>query len=219
MTHVFTLALPKGRILKEVLPILARADITPEDDFFNDASRKLRFATNHAHLTLVRVRSFDVPAFVSRGAADAGVCGFDVLQEFGHENMIAPLDLGIGRCRLSIAEPVTDKHQDRAYRLMPSHVTVATKYPRLTARHFAGLGIQAECVKLNGAMELAPLAGISDYIVDLVSTGKTLKENGLQECEKILDVTSRFILNRVSYKLHRDILLDITTRLESALIS
>ena len=192
------LALPKGRILDEAMPLLARAGITPEPEFTDERSRKLRFATNHPNVTVIRVRSFDVATFVAFGAAEIGIAGNDVLMEFGFPEIYAPLDLGIGRCRLSVCEPAELRRTDNPARW--SHVRVATKYPRLTRRHFAQRGVQAECIKLNGAMELAPGLGLCRRIVDLVSTGSTLKANGLVEIEQIAEVTSRLIVNRAAFK-------------------
>lgn len=192
------MALPKGRILKEVLPLLARAGIQPEDEFHNDNSRKLRFATNHPGLELIRVRSFDVATFVAFGAAQLGVAGNDVLMEFDYPEIYAPLDLNIGHCRLSVAEPVALTAGDDPRRW--SHVRVATKYPHITQAYFARRGVQAECIKLNGAMELAPTLGLCRRIVDLVSTGATLKANGLAEVEVIAEVTSRLVVNRAALK-------------------
>lgn len=192
------MALPKGRILKEVLPLLKRAGIEPEAEFHDDASRKLRFATNHPGLELIRVRSFDVATFVAFGAAQLGVAGNDVLMEFDYPEIYAPLDLDIGHCRLSVAEPAALKEGDDPQRW--SHVRVATKYPHITQAHFASRGVQAECIKLNGAMELAPLLGLCRRIVDLVSTGATLKANGLAEVEVIAQVTSRLVVNRAALK-------------------
>jgi len=189
------IALPKGRILGEALPLLGAAGIHPEPALFDEDSRALRFATNRADLSVIRVRSFDVATFVAFGAAQIGVVGNDVLAEFGYFELYSPVDLGIGRCRLSVAEPVGTPPITSE-----SHVRVATKYPHLTQAHFAAQGIQAECVKLNGAMELAPLLGLAPRIVDLVSTGRTLKENGLVECETILEVTSRLVVNRAAFK-------------------
>ena len=192
------MALPKGRILKEVLPLLKRAGIEPEAEFHDDASRKLRFATNHPGLEFIRVRSFDVATFVAFGAAQLGVAGNDVLMEFDYPEIYAPLDLNIGHCRLSVAEPAALKEGDDPQRW--SHVRVATKYPHITQAHFASRGVQAECIKLNGAMELAPLLGLCRRIVDLVSTGATLKANGLAEVEVIAQVTSRLVVNRAALK-------------------
>lgn len=188
-------ALPKGRILKEALPMLAGAGIAPDAALFDGESRALSFGTSRPDLRLIRVRSFDVATFVAFGAAQLGIVGNDVIAEFGYSELYSPVDLGIGRCRLSVAEPEG---------LPPigseSHVRVATKYPALTKAHFAARGIQAECVKLNGAMELAPLMGLAPRIVDLVSTGRTLKENGLVEKGVLLEVTSRLVVNRTAFK-------------------
>lgn len=192
------LALPKGRILKEVMPVLARVGITAEPAFADEDSRQLRFVTNVPEIDLVRVRSFDVASFVAYGAAHLGVAGSDVLMEFDYPEIYAPLDLRIGRCRLSVAEPAdmigTDDPQTW------STVTIATKYPETARRHFARRGVQAECIKLNGALELAPALGLCRRIVDLVSTGATLKANGLVEVELIANVTSRLAVNRTAWK-------------------
>lgn len=192
------LALPKGRILKELRPLLSRAGIEPCADFRDEDSRRLRFETNDPSLDVVRVRSFDVATFVAHGAAQIGVCGADVLMEFDYDQIYAPLDLGIGRCRVSVAEPVTTAGQQDMGAW--SRVTVATKYPTIAHRHFAARGIQAEVVHLNGAMELAPSLGLARVIVDLVQTGSTLKANGLVESEVIASVTSRLIVNRTALK-------------------
>ena len=192
------LALPKGRILKEVLPMLSRAGIEPEDDFHNDKSRALRFKTNRENLEIIRVRSFDVATFVAFGAAHLGVAGNDVLMEFDYPELYAPVDLGIGYCRLSVAAPAEMMQKDDPSKW--SHIRVATKYPEVTRRHFAARGVQAECIKLNGAMELAPSLGLCRRIVDLVSTGSTLKANNLVEVETIAEVTSRLIVNRAAQK-------------------
>ncbi len=198
MAKPLTLALPKGRILKEALPLLARLGIVPEADFSDDNSRKLMFATSRADVRIIRVRSFDAATFVAFGAAEIGIAGNDVLMEFGFTELYAPVDLGIGHCRLSVAQPATLSEDIRTL----SHVRVATKYPGITRRHFAAQGIQAEIIKLNGAMELAPLTGLASRIVDLVSTGKTLAENGLVETEVIAQVSSRLIVNRAAFKTH-----------------
>ncbi len=197
-TEPMTMALPKGRILEEVMPIIHAAGIIPEADFDNPKSRKLTFDTNNPLLKIIRVRSFDVATFVAFGAAQLGVAGNDVLLEFDYPEIYAPLDLNIGHCRLSVAELESLSMSDDPSRW--SHVRVATKYPNLTARHFARRGVQAECIKLNGAMELAPSLGLCRRIVDLVSTGDTLRANGLVEIEKIIDITSRFIVNRTAFK-------------------
>lgn len=192
------LAVPKGRILQELQPLLLRAGITPEPDFFDENSRKLQFTTNIAHLTIIRVRSFDVATFVAFGAAQMGVAGSDVLMEFDFPELYAPLDLGIGKCRISVAQHKDVAQSDSLAR--HSHIRVATKYPHITSAHFAAKGMQAECIKLSGAMELAPKLGLSQHIVDLVSSGATLKANDLVEIEKIADVSSRLIVNRTAFK-------------------
>lgn len=196
------IALPKGRILDEAMPLIRGAGILPEAAFDDPKSRLLRFATNHSHIDIIRVRSFDVATFVAFGAAHLGICGNDVLMEFGYPEIYAPLDLGIGRCRLSVAEPVGMAADDDPRRW--SHVRIATKYPEVTRRHFAARGVQAECVKLNGAMELAPSLGLASRIVDLVSTGSTLVANGLKEVEVIAEVASRLIVNRAALKTRPD---------------
>ena len=192
------LALPKGRILTEAVPLLARAGIVPEAAFHEGDDRRLRFDTNVPNFSIVTVRSFDVATFVAFGAAELGIAGSDVLMEFDYPENYAPLDLGIGRCRLVVAEPVELAPDDDPSRW--SHVPVATKYPEITRRHFAARGVQAECIKLNGAMELAPQLGLCRRIVDLVQTGTTLKANGLVEIERIADITSRLIVNRAALK-------------------
>lgn len=205
MSRPFVIALPKGRILKEVLPLLEAVGIQPEDDFRNEDSRRLRFGTNRPDLEIIRVRSFDVPTFVAFGAAELGIAGSDVLMEFNYPELYAPVDLGIGRCRLSVAEPVDLAAGDEPQRW--SHVRVATKYPEVTKRYFAARGVQAECIKLNGALELAPSLGLSQRIVDLVQTGSTLKANGLVEVERIAEVSSRLIVNRTALKTEPDALM------------
>lgn len=199
MTDDIILAVPKGRILDEALPLLAAVGIIPEPAFADPDSRALRFATNWPHIGIIRVRAFDVATFVAHGAVQVGIVGSDVLAEFDYSELYAPVDLGIGACRLSVAQPASLAETDdpRGW----SHVRVATKYPRLTSRHFASRGVQAECIKLNGAMELAPLLGLAPRIVDLVSSGRTLKENGLVEVERIMHVTSRLIVNRAAFKM------------------
>jgi ATP phosphoribosyltransferase len=191
------IALPKGRILKELHPVLARAGLIPAEDYADEDSRRLRFPTNDAAVDVIRVRPFDVATFVAHGAAAIGVCGADVLMEFDYPEIYAPLDLGIGRCRVSVAEPV-DATPDDPRRW--SRVTVATKYPNIARRHYAARGVQAEIVHLNGAMELAPSMGLARLIVDLVQTGSTLKANGLKETEVIAHVTSKLIVNRTALK-------------------
>lgn len=196
--ETLVLALPKGRILGEVVSLMRRCGIEMEPEFANEESRKLRFATNDPGLDVVRVRNFDVATFVAHGAAHLGVSGNDVLMEFEYNELYAPLDLRVGRCRLMVAAPAELVGRDDPTRW--SRVRVATKYPEITRRHFAARGVQAECIKLNGALELAPQLGLCRRIVDLVQTGATLKANGLVEIERIADITSRLIVNRAALK-------------------
>jgi len=209
------LALPKGRILKEVMPIVRAAGIEPEAAFDDPKSRALRFATNHPGLDIIRVRSFDVATFIAFGAAHLGVAGNDVLMEFDSTEIYAPLDLDVGHCRVSVAEPVEASEHDDPSRW--SHVRIATKYPNITQRYFAERGVQAECIKLNGAMELAPRMGLCQRIVDLVSTGATLKANGLVEIEKICDITSRLAVNRTTLKTRSDEMTDWIEKFREAI--
>jgi ATP phosphoribosyltransferase len=188
-------AVPKGRILDEALPLMARAGVVPEAAFHDKDSRALSFATQAGDMRIIRVRAFDVATFVAHGAAQAGIVGSDVIDEFAYPDLYAPVDLGIGHCRLSVAEP-----RGAAAMESVSHVRVATKYPNLTRRHFERIGVQAECVKLNGAMELAPSLGLASRIVDLVSSGRTLAENDLVETRVIHHVSARLIVNRAALK-------------------
>ncbi len=192
------LALPKGRILAELSPILAACGIVPEAAFSDKNSRLLQFKTNIDNLDIIRVRSFDVATFTAFGAAHLGVVGSDVLEEFDYPDLYAPVDLKIGKCRLSVAMPQYELDKEKPQRW--SHVRVATKYPNLTRKHFAAHGVQTECIKLSGAMEIAPALGLARRIVDLVDSGSTLKANGLVEVEKIMDVSSRLIVNRTAMK-------------------
>ncbi len=172
------------------------AGIEPEPAFFDESSRALLFATNNPAISIIRVRAFDVATFVAHGAAHIGIVGSDVIDEFDYSELYAPVDLGIGRCRISVAMP-----QGAVDDVQAGHIRVATKYPATTSRYYHARGIQAECVKLNGAMELAPLLGLSGRIVDLVSSGKTLAENGLVETAIISQVSARLIVNRAAFKM------------------
>ncbi len=196
------LALPKGRILGQVMPTLGRLGIIPEAAFDDAASRRLRFATDDAGLAIIRVRGFDVATFVAFGAAHLGIAGNDVLMEFDYPEIYTPVDLGVGRCRLVVAEPAEMVAGDDPARW--SHIRVATKYPAVTRRHFAARGVQAECIRLSGAVELAPSLGLCRRIVDLVQTGETLRANGLVEVEHIADVSSCLIVNRAALKTRPD---------------
>ncbi len=188
------IAVPKGRILKELEPILKKVNIVPENSFKSNNNRKLMFRTSDKEIILIIVRSFDVVNFVAFGGAHLGIVGSDVIKEFSFDEIYAPVNLGIGKCRMSVAEPtkLAEKDNPKSW----SHVRVATKYPKITKNYFAERGVQAECLKLNGSLEIAPMLGLTKRIVDLVSTGKTLKDNGLSEIEKIMDISSYLIVNR-----------------------
>lgn len=189
-------ALPKGRILEELLPVLKKTDLLPENEFFSGSSRKLIFNSNHKNIKFIKVRSFDVATFISSGVAQIGVCGNDVVKEFNYKNIYSLKNLNIGHCKLSLAGENKNKPDFKSL----SHIKIATKYVNSTKKFFAKQGILAECVKLNGSIELAPKLGLCDYIVDLVSTGRTLKENKMQEIFKISDVYSGIIVNKQAYK-------------------
>jgi len=208
------LALPKGRILEQVGPLLARAGIVPDPDYADESSRRLRFPTEDPMLDVVRVRAFDVATFVAFGAAQIGICGSDVLAEFDYPEVYAPLDLGIAKCRISVAEPTETAGTEDPTRW--SQVRVASKYPNTARRHFASRGIQAEVVHLSGAMELAPGLGISRVIVDLVDSGRTLKANGLVETEVIAEVSSRLIVNRTALKTRPEAIGGLIARIRAA---
>ena len=186
-----TIALSKGRIFRQTLPLLAEAGIVPEDD--PETSRKLILETNQAHVKLVVVRASDVPTYVQYGAADLGVAGKDVLLEHGGEGLYEPLDLRIARCRMMVAGL-----PDRAPG--SGRLRVATKYVQSAARHFAARSQQVELIKLYGAMELAPLVGLADRIVDLVESGNTLKANGLVPMELVCAISARLVINKASWK-------------------
>jgi len=191
MSEQLTIALSKGRIFKETLPLLAYAGIEAVDD--PETSRKLILDTNHDDVKLVIIRASDVPTYVQYGAADLGVAGKDVLMEHGGAGLYEPLDLRIARCRLMVAghEPWSEQTQ---------RLRIATKYVNSTRDYFAEQGMQVEIIKLYGSMELAPLVGLSDLIVDVVDTGNTLKANGLMPLESIADISSRLVVNKASMK-------------------
>jgi ATP phosphoribosyltransferase len=196
-----TLALSKGRLLDETLPLLARAGVVPVED--PRASRKLIVATRDPAVALVILRATDVPTYVRYGAADLGVVGKDVLLEEGTDNLYQPLDLGIGRCRLVVA---TRRDYDWPGSVQRgARIGVATKYVNTAREHFAAKGVHVDLIKLYGSMELAPLAGLADAIVDLVSTGHTLQANDLVAVEEIMPISARLIVNPAALKLKRDI--------------
>ncbi|HET9122574.1 MAG TPA: ATP phosphoribosyltransferase, partial [Acidiferrobacteraceae bacterium] len=200
-------ALSKGRILDDSLPLLAQAGIVPLED--PRTSRRLVFDTSLAHVQLVLIRATDVPTYVRYGAADLGFSGKDVLMEQSDLDLYELFDLGIARCRLVVAEPQAAANGTRGLR-----PRVATKYPNITRQFFADRGLQAEIVKLYGSMELAPLVGLADQIVDLVSTGKTLAANGLVEVEQIAPVSTWLVANKAAMKLKHAALTAITQRLQ-----
>ncbi|MDH3760375.1 MAG: ATP phosphoribosyltransferase [Gammaproteobacteria bacterium] len=207
MSNELTIALAKGRILAETLPLLARAGIEPVDDL--STSRKLVFATNHEHVKLVLIRSVDVATYVQYGAADLGVAGKDILLEHGGEGLYERLDLKIAPCKMMTAGFV-----DRP--LPRTRLKVATKYPRITRQFFLDQGRQVELIKLYGSMELAPVVGLADIIVDLVDTGNTLKANGLTPLEHIMDISSRLIINRASLKMKNQPIRELVDKIETA---
>lgn len=191
MQEKLTLALTKGRVLQETLPLLARIGITPAEDL--ESSRKLVFATSHPHLQLVILRGSDVPTYVQFGTADMGISGKDVILEHGGEGFYEPLDLGIARCRLMTAGV-------KGVLLGKGRIRVATKFVNVARRYYAEQGRQVDVVKLYGAMELAPIMGLADEIVDIVDTGNTLRANGLEAREVIAPITSRLIVNKAAMK-------------------
>ena len=206
--HIFTLllnpmtitiALSKGRIFEETLPLLKAAGVTPLDD--PEASRKLILATNRADVRLIIVRASDVPTYVQYGAADIGIAGKDVLNEHGGTGLYQPLDLNIARCRMMVA--VRDDFDYESAVRQGARLRVATKYVMAAREHFAAKGVHVDLIKLYGSMELAPLVGLSDAIVDLVSSGNTLKANHLKAVEEISAISSRLIVNQASLKLKR----------------
>tara|TARA_Y100001970_G_scaffold293525_1_gene440961 strand:+ start:4425 stop:5087 length:663 start_codon:yes stop_codon:yes gene_type:complete len=205
------MAVPKGRILEELVPLMKKAKIIPEKAFFDSKDRRLLFATNISWLKIIRVRSFDVATFVAFGGADIGVAGFDVLKEFNYPELYIPIDLKIGLCHLSIAEPNNYNKNDN------TQLKIATKYPNITNNYFAEKGINVNCIKMNGAMEIAPKLEMADKIVDLVSSGKTLIANDLVEIENILEVTSHLVINRTAFKTRYKNIRDIMTFFKEAL--
>ncbi len=205
MSSQLTIALAKGRILDETLPLLSRAGIDPVDDL--GSSRKLIFNTSREDVRLLLIRSADVPTYVQYGAADLGVAGKDVLAEHGGEGLYERVDLGIAPCRMMTAGIAGKPLPQR-------RLKVATKYPQITRRFFLQQGRQVELIKLYGSMELAPLVGLADVIVDLVDTGNTLKANGLTPIDHIMDISSRLIVNRASQKMKNQAIRELVERIE-----
>lgn len=197
---MITIALSKGRIFEETTPLLAAAGIVPSED--PEASRKLIIGTNHEDVRLIIVRASDVPTYVQNGAADLGIAGKDVLYEHGGEGLYQPLDLNIARCRMMVA--VRESFDYAGSIRSGARLKVATKYVKTAREHFAGKGMHVDLIKLYGSMELAPLVGLADAIVDLVSSGGTLRANNLIAVEEIMLISSRLVVNQASLKLKRD---------------
>jgi ATP phosphoribosyltransferase len=212
MNQQLTLALSKGRIFEETLPLLRAAGITVTED--PETSRKLILPTNDPNVRVIIVRASDVPTYVQYGAADFGVAGKDVLLEHGGEGLYQPIDLNIARCRMSVAVPAGFDYTSAVRQ--GARLRVATKYVETARQHFAAKGVHVDLIKLYGSMELAPLVGLSDAIVDLVSTGSTLRANHLLEVEQIMDISSRLIVNQAALKLKRERLQPILQAFEKA---
>lgn len=205
---MLTIAVSKGRIYEEALPLLEEAGITPVDD--PKTSRKLILSTTRDDVQLVIIRATDVPTFVEYGAADMGIAGKDVLLEHGAESLYEPLDLKIAQCRL-----MTAAHKDAP--IPKGRLRVATKYVKIAQRYFANLGIQAEIIKLYGSMELAPLVGLADCIVDLVDTGNTLRANNLEPRELIMNISSRLVVNKAAMKMKNQAIVALLEQFEKTL--
>jgi len=212
---MITLALSKGRIFEETLPLLAAAGIEVTED--PEKSRKLILPTTRADVRVVLVRASDVPTYVEHGGADLGVAGKDILIEHGGENLYQPLDLNIAKCRMSVA--VRSDFDYEAAVKQGSRIRVATKYTSIARDHFANKGVHVDLIKLYGSMELAPLTGLADAIVDLVSTGNTLKANHLVEVEQIMNISSRLVVNQASLKLKRDAIRQLIQAFQSAIVA
>jgi ATP phosphoribosyltransferase len=212
MSAQLTLALSKGRIFEETLPLLKAAGITVAED--PETSRKLILQTNDANVRVIIVRASDVPTYVQYGAADFGVAGKDVLVEHGGEGLYQPIDLEIAKCRMSVAVPSGFDYASAVRQ--GARLRVATKYVQIAREHFAAKGVHVDLIKLYGSMELGPLVGLSDAIVDLVSTGSTLRANNLQEVEHIMDISSRLVVNQAALKLKRERLQPIIEAFERA---
>jgi ATP phosphoribosyltransferase len=209
------IAIPRGRIIKELKKMLLKTSFAPENDLFNDKSRKLTFLSKNKNINFIKVRAFDACTFVAFGAAHIGIAGEDVIKEFDYSEIYSPLELNIGHCRLSVAalKTLLKKEDPETW----SNIRVATKYPNISKEYFANKGIQVEAIKLNGSMELAPSLNMCKRIVDLVSTGATLKANGLKEIDEIMKVQSKLIINRSAYKTNNKKILNIMNEIKSLL--
>ena len=211
---MITLALPKGRIFEEALPLLARAGIVPEES--PTQTRKLLIETSVADLRIVVVRASDVPTYVQYGAAELGIAGADILVEHGGDGLYQPVDLSIGHCRLCVAAPASFDYAGAVGR--GARLRVATKYVQAARDFFASKGVHVDLIKLYGSMELAPLAGLADAIVDLVSSGATLRANNLVEVEQIAPISSRLVVNQAAYKTQRTRLASLIGALAKAVV-
>ena len=209
------IAIPRGRIIKELKTILMKTTFAPEPEMFDDKSRKLTFLSNNKDINFIKVRAFDACTFVAFGAAQIGIAGEDVIKEFDYSEVYAPLELNIGHCRLSVAalKTLLKKEDPETW----SNIRVATKYPNISKEYFANKGIQVEAIKLNGSMELAPSLNMCRRIVDLVSTGATLKANGLKEIDEIMKVQSKLIVNRSAFKTNNKKIQTIMDEIKSLL--
>ena len=207
------IAIPRGRIIKELKPILKKTSFAPENEMFDDKSRKLTFLSKNKDINFIKVRAFDACTFVAFGAAQIGVAGEDIIKEFQYSEIYAPLELNLGHCRLSVAalKSLLKKEDPETW----SNIRVATKYPNISKEYFANKGIQVESIKLNGSMELAPSLNMCRRIVDLVSTGATLKANGLKEIDKIMKVQSKLIINRSAFKTNNKKIQNIIDEIKS----
>ncbi len=209
------IAIPRGRITKDCKNILSKTSFAPDPMLFDNNTRKLKFKSKKKNIEYIKVRAFDACTFVAFGAAQIGIAGEDVIKEFDYSEVYAPLDLNIGHCKISVAaqKSLLKKEDPDTW----SNIRVATKYPSITKKFFAKKGIQVEIIKLNGSMELAPSLNMCRRIVDLVSTGKTLKVNGLIEVEKIMDIQSKLIINRSAYKTEMNTIKNIISEFENIL--
>ena len=209
------IAVPRGRIIKECRSILSKTTFAPEPLLFDNNTRKLRFKSKKKNVEFIKVRAFDACTFVAFGAAHLGIAGDDVIKEFNYSEVYAPLELNIGHCRISVAalKSLLKKEEPETW----SNIRVATKYPQITKDYFSKKGIQVEIIKLNGSMELAPSLKMCKRIVDLVSTGKTLKVNGLKEVDEIMKIQSKLIVNRSAYKTKMNEIKKIISEIEDNL--
>ncbi len=207
------IAIPRGRIIKELKKILIKTSFAPENELFDDKSRKLTFSSKSKEVNFIKVRAFDACTFVAFGAAQIGIAGEDVIKEFDYSEIYSPLELNIGHCRLSVAaqKKLLKKEDPETW----SNIRIATKYPNISKEYFSNKGVQVEVIKLNGSMELAPSLNMCRRIVDLVSTGATLKANGLKEIDEILKVQSKLIVNRSAFKTNNKKIQNIVDEIQS----